>query len=66
MLKSHETALGDAGDQFELFATEELFEIPLECIEGIYVASFVRRSWKCEHRSDHFLEDDIFRCSVSR
>ena len=65
MLRGTDTALGDAGDKYELFATTELREVPLSHLSGSVEAVCLKRPWRWELRSAHFLEDEQLR-SVGR
>ena len=62
MVRATETVLGDAGGDYELFATEDLEEVPLGDVTGVVEAMARRRPWEWELRRKHFQEDDQFRC----
>lgn len=62
MLPASETVLGDAGGEWELFATEELEERALGEVCGSVDASHLSRPWQWELRRKHYEEDVAFRC----
>ena len=66
MLRATETVLGDAGGDWELFATEVLEEVPLGEVEAVVQAVVRQRAWDWELRRTHFQEDDQLRWEEGR
>lgn len=64
MLPASETVLGDAGGEWELYATEDLEELDLADVCGSVNASHLSRPWQWEQRRKHYEEDVEFRCGT--
>lgn len=58
MLPSHQTALGDAGSEWELYATERLDDRALEDVVGLLNAAHLSRAWEWWLRERHREEDE--------